>query len=179
MLGCSFASCKYCLPFMWSNWWTSARWLANLTRYLAPPMKSDSFREQSCKPCWQFDGWTQMTSILQIFRLYRVLERPKPGQNSLNQATIAQRGQRETNGPFLVMCLVFLIHRRGCRVSVVIQQFSILESSSLLSVITNNSAWLKSFDLALVIGIAKFQICYLLHKFTIIVINDHEAKTNQ
>ena len=48
-----------------------------------------------------------MTSISQIFRLYRVLERPKPGQNSLNQATIAQMGQKETNGPFLVMCLFF------------------------------------------------------------------------
>ena len=45
-----------------------------------------------------------MTSISQIFRSYRVLERPKPGQISLNQATIAQMGQKETNGPFLVMC---------------------------------------------------------------------------
>ena len=35
-LGCSFASCKYCLRCKCSNWWTSARWLANLTRYFAP-----------------------------------------------------------------------------------------------------------------------------------------------
>ena len=57
-------------------------------------MESDSFCKLSCKPCRRFDDWTQMTSFSQIVRLYRVSERPNPGQ-------------KETKGKCLVMCLYF------------------------------------------------------------------------
>ena len=57
---------------------------------------------------------------------------------------IAQTRPNGTKGDkraiFSHVSFFFLIHTHGCRVSVVIQQFLILESSSLLSVTTNKSA---------------------------------------
>ena len=69
-----------------------------------------------------------MTSFSQIVRLYRVSERPMQTQarkaiTRPERPNTGQKGQKETNGPFIVT-----------------QQLSTLESSSLLSVITNNSA---------------------------------------
>ena len=40
---------------MWSNWWTSARWLANLTRYFAPHYEIGQFLQTRLEMC--FDSW--------------------------------------------------------------------------------------------------------------------------
>ena len=75
-------------------------------------------------------------------------ERPKP----------AQKGQKETNRPFSVMRLFSRTHAWVSRVVSYPTAFNIgIIIFITVSVITNNSAWLKSFVLSLVIGISNFR----------------------
>ena len=64
-------------------------------------MKSKSFCKLSWKPCStvpQFDGWTQITSIWQIVRLYRVSERPNTGPKGDKQARKTKTRPKGTKG---------------------------------------------------------------------------------
>ena len=78
---------------------------------------------------------------------YRVSERPDTDPTGHNQARKTKTRPKETKGDkraiFSHGSFFFLVHTRGCRASLVTQQLSIFELSSLLSVITNNSAYIK------------------------------------
>ena len=85
-------------------WWTSARWLANLTTKVLRPawwnrtVSANSLENHVQKTCWQFDGWTQITSIWQIVRLYRVSERPNTGPKGHKQARKTKTRPKGTKG---------------------------------------------------------------------------------
>ena len=149
-------------------------------------MKSDSFCKLSCKSCWQFHEWTQMTSYSQIVRLYRVSERPNTGQKGHNRPERpkpGQKGQKETNGPFLVMCLCFVFSSHThAWVSRVVGHVIALNIGIIIIFLKCNHKFqclIKTFWWWISNWYFKFQICYLLYQFTIIVINDQVAKTNQ
>ena len=91
------------------------------------------------------------SQVIECQKGHNQAERPKPGQ----------KGQKETNGPFLVICLYFLKHTRGCRAPLVTKQLSTLESSSLFRVITNNSAQLKKLWSWISNWYFKFQIFFI------------------
>ena len=149
-------------------------------------MKSDSFCKLSCKSCWQFDDWTQMTSFSQIVRLYRVSERPNTGQKGHNQAFKAKTRLKGTKGDkralFSYVSLFCLFSHTHAWVSPVVGHAKALNIGIIIIFFKCNhqlQCLIKKFRSWISNWCFKFQICYLLYQFTIIVINDQVAKTNQ
>ena len=149
-------------------------------------MKSDSFCKLSCKSCWQFDDWTQMTSFSQIVRLYRVSERPNTGQKGYNQAWKAKTRPKGTKGDkraiFSHVSLFRFFSYTHAWVSRVVGHAIALNIVIIIIFFKCNhklQCLIKTFRWWISNWYLKFQICYLLYQFTIIVINDQVAKTNQ
>ena len=149
-------------------------------------MKSDRFCKLSCKSCWQFDDWTQMTSFSQIFRLYRVSERPNTGQKGHNQAWKAKTRPKGTKGDKLAIfshlsLFCFFSHTHAW-VSRVVGHAIALNIGIIIIFFKCNhklQCLIKTFRWWTSNSSFKFQICYSLYHFTIIVINDQVPKTNQ
>ena len=91
---------------MWSNWWTSARWLLRPTRWNRTVSANSlvnhvdsSMTEHKWHPFRKYSGYIEyQKGQTQARKAITRPERPKPGQ----------KGQKVTNGPFLVMYLCFV-----------------------------------------------------------------------
>ena len=103
----------------------------------------------------------------------RVSERPKRGQNSLNQAKIAENRPKGTKGDkraiFTHVSLFFFSYTHAW-VFCVVSHAIALNIGIIIIFIKCNHKWqclIKKFRSCFSTWLFKYQFCYLLHKFTI------------
>ena len=110
-LGCSFASCKYFLRCMWSNWWTDkllrrTRWNRTVSAHSLVNHVDSSMTEHKWRLFRKKSGYIECQKGQTQAR--KVITRPER----------QEPGEKETNGPLLVMGLYFsLTHAWVSRVA--------------------------------------------------------------
>ena len=106
----------------------------------------------------------------------------KPGQNSLNQAKIAKTKSKGDKRTIFTHVSLFCFSHTHVWMSPVLSHAIALNIGIIIIFIKCNhklQCLIKKFISRFSRWYFKFQICYLFLKFTIIVINDQVAKTNQ
>ena len=165
---------------MWSNWWTSARWLLRHTRWNRTVSANSlvnhvdsSMAEHKWHPFRKYSGYIEyQKGQTQARKAITRPERPKPGQN----------GQKETKGAIFSHVSLFFFSHTHAWVSRVVGHAIALNIGIIIIFFKCNhklQCLIKAFRWWISNWYFKFQICYLLYQFTIIVINDQVAKTNQ